>query len=40
MSHDYMDVIIVIFKGNNDNKLPWGQMVHWPPTSGSKAGNT
>ena len=40
MSHGYIEVIIVIFTNNNDNKLPWGQRVHWSPTSGSKASDT
>ena len=27
MSHAYIDVNIVIFTSNTDNKLSWGQMI-------------
>ena len=39
MSHAYIVASDAIFTSNSDKKLPWGQRVHWPLTSGSAAGN-
>ena len=37
MSHAYIVVIKAIFTSYSDKKLPWGQRVDWPLTSGSAA---